>query len=207
MKILLINGSPKPGKSSSELVLNFLQEQIGTHNEYIALKASQAGTPQAIAEAAEGCHAIVVAFPLYVDALPSHLLQFLENAKHCFPAGTALYAVANSGFYEGRQNSLALEILKNYCDSTGLHYHGGLGIGAGEMLSVAPIGKGPLTKIGLSLTTLATGIAQQAAVDISFAEPNFPRFLYILAAHSQWRKSAKSNGLRTKDIYRKYSHL
>ncbi len=58
---------------------------------------------------------LVFVFPLYVDSIPSQLLQFLiilgerKDLNH----DIMVYCVVNNGFFEGTQNYIAIQQMKN----------------------------------------------------------------------------------------------
>jgi hypothetical protein len=83
--------------------------------------------------------ALVIALPVYVDGVPASVLHFLEKAEYFIKENNCnfkLYVISNCGFYEGRQCKHLLNIMQNFCRAAGLTWAGGIGIGAGEMLSV-----------------------------------------------------------------------
>ncbi|MCL2253350.1 MAG: hypothetical protein FWC09_02815 [Lachnospiraceae bacterium] len=205
MKILLINGSPKSSISSSELLINALSEQLGSSNEYVTIRAMGL-SKQEFLDGFTGVDAAVVVFPLYVDGIPSHLLRLLyeskDELKHIAP-NVVIYAIANNGFYEGEQNTLALNMMRHFCNSADVQWGQGLGIGAGGMLSAAPIGAGPLKNIGAALKSFSHNINNKISKDNLFAQPNFPKLLYKLCVHLVWRQSARNNGLKRKDLYKR----
>ena len=95
---------------------------------------------------------LVFVFPLYVDSIPSQLLQFLiilgelKDLNH----DMMVYCVVNNGFFEGTQNYIAIQQMKNWCAAANLKWGQGVGIGAGEMLpfiSDVPLKHGPNKKI------------------------------------------------------------
>ncbi|HAW69762.1 MAG TPA: hypothetical protein DHD79_09105, partial [Firmicutes bacterium] len=79
------------------------------------------------------CDTLVFAFPLYVDGIPSHLLSCLSQMEgYLKPLASKemrVYAIVNCGFYEGRQNQHALDMMQNWCAKTRLIWGHGLGIG------------------------------------------------------------------------------
>jgi hypothetical protein len=161
---------------------------------------------------AEICHMdkLIFAFPLYIDAVPSHLFRMLVNLegylKKEMKGEIFVYALVNNGFYEGEQNHIAFEIIDNWCKRCGLHFGEGIGHGAGEMLGIVqniPVGKGPLTNLGLAMKSLVNSINTQSGGETALKNPNFPHFLWRLSAHAYWRSQAKKNGLKIKDITRK----
>ncbi|MCE5234966.1 MAG: hypothetical protein ABFC62_06900 [Clostridiaceae bacterium] len=205
MNIALINASPKRGDSASKTVLQALQTSLA--DAEITWYDSASGDAPALLCAVHGSDAIVFAFPLYVDGIPASLLRQLE--KICPSIAQAapqakVYALVNNGFYDGCQNALALEMMRHFTQEAGLAWGQGVGIGAGGMMHSAPVGAGPLTRLGEKLNALADTILQgRSAENITF-NPNFPRFLYMQAAHMGWRLQAEKNGLKRRELYKRY---
>ncbi|MDR1438701.1 MAG: hypothetical protein LBJ10_01410 [Clostridiales bacterium] len=198
-----------PSSTSGNIPSNISSSTPGNIPSHISSHISDARIPDgegpntAILAAMRGCDALVLAFPLYVDGLPSHVVRFLDGWRQEIGAacgGAKVYALANNGFYEARQNSLALAMLGRFCERAGLGWGMGAGIGAGGMIGAAPIGRGPLAKLGEALDGMARKIAGLQSADSVYAEPNFPRFLYILAAHVGWRKQGRANGLSPRQL-------
>ena len=77
MKIALINGSPKRKDSASGLILKELQGLIPSENEIINLHFTKKQPVSSDLELLQDCSIMDLAFPLYVDSLPSHLLSCL----------------------------------------------------------------------------------------------------------------------------------
>ena len=106
--------------------------------------------------------------------------NFKDNLK-----GVNVYVIANCGFYEGKQNKIALNIMKCWCKKMNIKLAQGIGIGAGEMmggLRNVPMGKGPNTNLGLALDNLAKNINENKSGDDIFTTPSmFPRFAFRLA--------------------------
>jgi hypothetical protein len=214
MNIALINGSSKTGaKSNSGILLDFLKRKLEPQNrifEYnIARKPLENGQ---IAELC-GMDTVVLGFPLYCDAPPSHLLQMMVQTEDYVRSNTArkadicLYAVANNGFYEGKQNRIALDIVKNWCGRIGFNYGQGIGQGAGEMLAYienVPLGRGPLKNLGKALDELTKNIQNRQRGENIFISPNFPYICWkFMATNVFWNSQAKKNGLKKKDIMRR----
>lgn len=211
MKIALINGSPKIKNSASSCLLSelktFLEHDNNTISEYYFRKP-QLSTKE-MEQLAE-CNVLVFAFPLYVDGIPSHLLNCLIQMERFFSIikekDIIVYSLVNCGFYEGHQNALAIEIMKNWCEKTELKWGQGIGIGAGGMITSlkdVPIGQGPKKNLGLAFEKLTNNILRHESGDDIFITANLPRIIYKFAAEMGWRKSIKANGLRRKDLFLK----
>lgn len=211
MKIAMINGSPKPGKSNSDIMLKILDPLINTGNEITYFNMNKRPlTPEQYSELCR-MDTLIIAFPLYVDGIPSHLLRMLVTLEAYMRAEREkeiyVYAILNNGFFEGQQNHIALEIIKNWCIRSGLHFGQGLGQGAGEMMDFIekiPLGQGPLKNLGRAMENLANNIHSRTTDESKLFSPNFPRFAWRFAAtHSFWNATAKKNGLKKKDIKRR----
>lgn len=50
-----------------------------------------------------------------------------------------MYAIANNGFIEGKQNEPLMQLMENFCRRAGLTWGGGVGIGGGVMLNATRI--------------------------------------------------------------------
>ena len=206
MKIMMIDGSPKVSKSNSEYFLNILSDFIES-KDIVKYKLSKKVDYEDIIKEINTIDTLVFAFPLYVDSLPSHVLEFLimleENFKDNLK-GVNVYVIANCGFYEGKQNKIALNIMKCWCTKMNIKWAQGIGIGAGEMmggLRNVPMGKGPNTNLGLALDNLAKNINENKSGDDIFTTPSmFPRFAFRLAANRFWISKANRNGLKKRDL-------
>jgi multimeric flavodoxin WrbA len=203
MKIAVINGSPKIKNSASENISRFIIQRLGTEPD-IGVCSAMSMRRDEIIGMIDGSKAIVFVFPLYVDGIPSHLLRFLVDSQAQIAEaapGSTLYSIINCGFYEARQTSLAIDMMKSFCQQSGLRWGEALGIGGGGMLSSMRIGRGPTRKIGQALDLLAKNILELKTAENSLVEPGIPRFIYILAAHLGWKMQAKKNGLKVKQLY------
>lgn len=209
MKIALINASPKIRESASGCALHALKTFLDNNDTIISEYSFN--KPQLSAEDIEplaACNALVFAFPLYVDGVPSHLLNCLIQLETFFSTikdkDILVYSIVNNGFYEGRQNALAIEIMENWSIKAGLKWGQGLGIGAGGMLPMlknVPIGQGPMKSLGTALKQLAHNILRSTSEDSHYITANFPRLLYKLGAEMGWRQTIKANGLKSKDLF------
>lgn len=210
MNIAMINGSPKLRKSNSDLLLKTLEPLISTGHEITHYNINKKPlTPGQYSELC-GMDILIIAFPLYVDGVPSHLFRMLvtleEYMKTRREKDIYVYTLMNNGFFEGKQNHIALEIIQNWCIRSGLIFGQGLGQGAYEMMDFiekVPLGTGPLKNLGKAMESLAHNVQSQSKDESMLFSPNFPRFAWKFAAtHSFWNATAKKNGLKKKDIRR-----
>jgi multimeric flavodoxin WrbA len=209
MKIALINGSPKIKDSASGFILQELKALLENHSNMISeyyFRKTQLSTKEM--EELMEFDVLVFAFPLYVDGVPSHLLNCLTELERFLNPikenKIKVYSLVNCGFYEGHQNKLAIEIMENWCTKAGLKWGQGVGIGAGGMvpsLKSVPIGHGPKKNLEKAQKQLANNILKCNSEENIFITANFPRIAYKLAGEMGWRKSIRGNGLKRKDLF------
>lgn len=205
MKIAVINGSPKKSDSASTTLLKDLKTCFPKEISFIDYDLRVSTMSPDIIEEFNQFDALVFAFPLYVDGIPSHLLSCLCEIETYGIENKAIhvYAIANCGFYEGKQNRNALHIMQNWCEKAGLIWGQGIGVGGGGALSSlgkVPLGKGPKKNLGTAFNQLATHILAGTSDDNIYLSINFPRFLYKWAGQLGWRQSIKANKLKVKDL-------
>lgn len=136
MNLLILNASPKKKGGASRFFSGVLRRMLpGVHTKTLSLH--NRGDFKKALEQLSGVDAVCFSLPLYVDGLPSHLVEFLKIAEeHCktHRCQFRVYGLLNNGFVEGRQNKPALHMLQAWCERSGLTWGGGVGIGGGVML-------------------------------------------------------------------------
>lgn len=140
MKTVMINASPKKKMSVSSYFLSLQRLFIG--GTVTREKLRSQGDHQRILEALSDADAVVFGLPLYVDGIPSHVLQFLKKMEqycHEHKISLKVYVISNGGFIEGNQNRVLMQIFEHFCERAGLVWGGGIGIGGGVMLNVMRI--------------------------------------------------------------------
>lgn len=115
MKIIMICGSPRPVKSTSQYLLDVLSKRLGGENEILLCRAvgTKANARQVVLDNIEDTDAIVLAFPLYVDGIPGSLLQVLRDIEMQMKGqkvNCRLYVIVNNGFYDAGQNKIAIDM-------------------------------------------------------------------------------------------------
>jgi multimeric flavodoxin WrbA len=207
IKIALINGSPKVKTSASQYILKTLKTLLKDEDEIVEHQFRTDKISNATLEELVQCDVLVFAFPLYVDGVPSHLINCLYEMEGYFNRNLTkkitVYSLVNSGFYEGQQNAIALETIKNWCHKSKVNWGQGTGIGGGGMLASmenVPQGKGPTKDLWEAFKAVAMNISVGATAEDVYVSPNFPRFAYKFGAEMGWRQKIKANGLRVKDL-------
>ena len=207
MKISIINGSPKAVKSNSEILGNYILSLL-KDNEIKKYYSISFKLNDKIKSEIYNSDVLVFLFPLYVDGLPSNLLKLLvelEKEKVVNPE-TSVYCVVNNGFYEGKQNRLAILQMKNWCEKVKAKWGQGIGIGAGELLPYLKkytLGQGPLKNLENALTKFSSNILTLKSEKDIYINPNWLRSLYFLQGSISWILKARKNNLRIRELFRK----
>lgn len=210
----MVCASPKARASASAALLRMLCGHL-TKTQVTELFWSNDKLTEDEIERLGGCKTLVLAFPLYVDCLPSHLLRCLEQLRQLASDGRVrlpqrVYAIVNNGFYEATQNIPAIEVIRLWCRRMGITFAGGLAVGCGGMVASvyrAAGANGPLKRIDEQLGRLAENIEEihngQAGYrqgKIVTVQPGFPRILYKMMAEAGWRDAARKNGLKVREL-------
>ena len=174
-RVLLLVGSPKTRSASTSGVLGGhllgdLQARGWTADTLVLKPAIQGSAGQErLFRAVDEADLVLLAFPLYIDALP-YLTTLALELLACRPmSGKGLAVLVNSGFPEARQNHLAAAMCARFAAGAGMAWAGSLAMGAGEALSsgepLAPrhgVGRPPvghvIKALDLSAEALAAGL-------------------------------------------------
>ena len=210
MEINIINGSQKTGESNTECILERLKEII---NQAHKINIFNCGLKQLTNEMYNkiiSADVIVLMFPLFVHSTPSNTLKVLIELENILEnqqkKNLIIYTIVNNGFFEGKQNNIAFEIIKNWCDRTGVKFGGGIGQGAGEMIARTkhlPKDKDLFKNLTCALQTMVKNIEIKQPMEIKYLSPKFPRFLWRYMGVRNWNNMAKNNGLNKKDILKR----
>ena len=207
MKIGIINGSPRGKKSNSEILINYLYSLLEGHkiNKYYSFFNK---IDSEIKSEIHNADVLIFVFPLYVDSIPSHLLDTIVKFEEekIINSKTKIYCIVNNGFFEGKQNQLAILQMKNWCKKIGAEWGQGVGIGAGEILSYlekVPLGKGPLKNLGKALNQLSNNIKTLNSDNEIYINPNWSRLLYWIQGTISWIIKARKNRLKIRDLFEK----
>ena len=157
MRILFLTASPKRRGGASRYFARMLRFFLPSAQKTMLPLRNRRDFAKALAALRE-TDALCLCFPLYVDSLPSHTVEFLAAAEgYCrnHACHFRVYALSNNGFLEGWQNRPALRMVRAWCERTGMVYSGGMGIGGGTMLRVLGIVYPILFLLGLVQIALA----------------------------------------------------
>ena len=207
MKIIIINGSPKTVKSNSEILGNYLFPLLKENNikKYYSIYFQLNGKTK---NEIYNSDVLIFIFPLYVDGIPSNLLKLLIKfeKENVIRPKTKIYCIVNNGFYEGKQNFLALLHMKNWCKKVNAKWGQGIGIGSGELLPYLKkfkLGQGPLKNLEKILNRLSRNILTLNSDKNIYINPNWPKSLYFIQGSFSWILKARKNNLKIRELFKK----
>ena len=207
MKISIVNGSPKAIKSNSEILGNYLSSLL-KENEIKEYYSIYARLDDKIKNEIHNSDILIFLFPLHVDGIPSNLLKLLVKFEEekVIKSETKIYCIANNGFYEGKQNRLAILQMKNWCEKVKANWGQGIGVGAGELLPYLKkykLGQGPLKNLGNVLDEFSSNILTLKSDKDIYVNPNWLKSLYFFQGTISWILKGRKNNLRVRELFRK----
>ena len=219
-RALLLVGSPRGLASTSESLGTYLLRRLKEHGfetekTYATVCVSSDRNREILLKLVNSSDLLILAFPLYVDSLPSRLIATLEliadhKRTENAPMRQRLLAIVNSGFPETRQNDTALGICRRFAKEAGIEWAGGLALGGGPMIAGRPLSKvgGPVRNVMKALDLTASAIAEdepvpKEAIDL-MTKPILPSWLYVWMANRGWNHQLKEYGTRPRLYDRPY---
>ena len=207
MKIIIINGSPKTVKSNSEILGNYLFPLLKENNikKYYSIYFQLNDKTK---NEIYNSNVLIFIFPLYVDGIPSNLLKLLVKfeKENVIRPETKIYCIVNNGFYEGKQNFLALLHMKNWCKKVNAKWGQGIGIGSGELLPYLKkfkLGQGPLKNLEKILNRFSRNILTLNSDKNFYINPNWLKSLYFIQGSISWILKARKNNLKIRELFKK----
>ena len=206
-RTVLLIASMRGARANSAKLARELEKLLPQESETVLL-GKHLRDLDGLAAALADAEKIVFCTPLYVDGLPSQLIRLMERMEQTARGGRKIYLLANMGLYESRQLRSLFEAVRQFCTVTGDAWCGGLGLSAGELVGVlmehVPFRLGTTRRMALGMARLAEAVAAGERMPALFAEPwAFPRSLFIGIANESWKRTAKANGLRPAELYRR----
>ena len=227
-RALLIVGSPKIKSPSTSGVLGgYLLEQLGERGWQTESRTLTAGLRREkgrrdLLSSLDRADLVLLAFPLYIDALPFLVTKALETIAAHGPLAhegppQRLFVLANNGFPEAHQNTLALAICHQFAVQWGMKWAGGLSMGAGEALSSGqsltsknrsgPPVKHVIQALDKTAVALAEGqpLPPEAATMIARSPiPLLPfaawRWIFVKAGTRHWNRRGAAHGISPKGM-------
>lgn len=207
-KICFINGSPR-GKAScskilTQVVLDMLdKEKVQVYN-LEATESMRTKKSEEDFKLLKEMNSIIFVFPLYIDAIPSNLLEYMNAFEEYIiseklKVDINIYAIINNGFIEGSQNINALKIMCHYAKAIGCSFKFGIGIGAGEFIretmEVIPLKSRLKLKVYNALLKMAMEIENPTEKEskILMTNPSMPKTIFMLVANKHWLRGSNNS--------------
>jgi hypothetical protein len=143
---------------------------------------------------------LVLSFPLYADGIPARLKEALMQIVAGEPGPKYCAALVQCGFLESAHNDTAIEMCRLFARDAGFVWLGGLGRGAGGMLSAKPLEQAPqpmrATREALDRAAelLSRGEPFSDEVRQVFRSQPLPRWLYAGASEIGFLLQLLRNG-------------
>ena len=192
---ILLVGSPKglarsTGSRRGAVLLDALQDR-GWSQEKVHLFSnlrSEEGRAH-LAEKVAGADLVILAAPLYVDSLPSPVIEALEllhAERAALGKPKRFVAFLNCGFPEASHNATATDICRLFAEAMGWTWAGSLSMGGtgttGTLLQRVMTGAAEALAGG--------GPVPEGSVTLA-AQPRMKTWLYILGGNIMWRRLAR----------------
>jgi multimeric flavodoxin WrbA len=213
-RVLLLTGSPRGKKSTSQALGGFLLDRLeerGVATETVRLYAVQKSLERRamLLHHVDQADLVVLAFPVYVDALPAPVIASLEriafHRRQTPPRSQRFVALSNCGFPEPAHTETSLAICAQFAREAGFAWAGGLGLGGGEgLVHGTPLeelgGRAARLRKALDLTaaSLATGGPVPAEAEALLVRPAIPPWLYRMVGYLSWHRAGRRNGVSLK---------
>ncbi len=207
-RTVLLIGSMRSERGNSAKLAAELNSLLDDEAEILPIK-DYLGKTNELCSVLENAEKIVLCTPLYVDGLPAQVIRFMEDAeRHLSRVPRKVYVLANMGLYESSQMANLFATVRQWCGKMNQDYCGGLGISAGELIGTLmdyiPFRHGPSRNASAGMFRLSDAVRRGTRLEVISAEPFcFPRFLYIMIANLNWNRTARINGIRPADLYRR----
>ncbi|WP_026476578.1 hypothetical protein [Alkaliphilus transvaalensis] len=209
MQIAILDGTPKFKESRSGYLINHMENLLGGNNECHQLKLIRKSQWQQYYKTIDESEVILLVAPLYVDGLPSHVLDFMYHyEKYLKDEGKTpnlvMYTIINCGFYEGIQNKIAIEIVNNWCNKIGITKGGGIGIGAGTLLATdkpIPFTAASRKTLKEELQKFKELIEVKGTKDDLYLNPQMSRSKCMRLSDMYWYFCGFANRLTPKKLY------
>ena len=210
-KICFVNGSPRGNNSASKRIIGKVTEMIDKQmteiQEICVVESLRNNTMEKDFALMGKMDSIIFVFPLYIDAIPSNLLEYMYEFDEYLTSHPQsndyipprVYSIINNGFIEGSQNVNALRIMCHYSVRIGYNWRFGIGIGAGEFISetmeVIPLKSRLKRNIYDALVKLTTELesGEIKQHDNIMTNPSMPKFLFKFVGNRHWIAEAKSS--------------
>jgi NAD(P)H-dependent FMN reductase len=210
MRAVVLIGSPKKGGSTSRSLAEHLA--IGLRKGDVDVRTyhvqESMTDPSKLREVIDACHdvdLILVSVPLYVDSLPSEVVNWMETMGRKgteIKKGARFLAMIQCGHPDVDQTSVAVDILRNFSDQMGYEWVGALRMPMGPIIDGRSLSEArgaarhAVNALNLIAEALANGKQMPVEAFLEMQTRPVPVFLYLMMANRMWKRRAKEHGMR-----------
>lgn len=186
-ELMIVNGSPRAPRSHSKRYAELFSASYPGSTIYENITPNN---HQDLCDRMGEVSRLLVVFPLYADAIPVPLLNFLKFLEAHPPRQKPTVSVLiNCGFLEPEQNEVAVRMMRIFCRKNQYPFGSVLMIGSGEAILDTPF------------RVLAAGKIRRFAHSVALGDPRtfqitmpLPKGLFVRAAGSYWEQYGKKYG-------------
>ncbi|MCH1962370.1 hypothetical protein P5F04_07420 [Clostridium perfringens] len=187
-KVIIINGSPRAPRSNSkeygEIFSSYYKGQADTFN---ITKNNHKEICSKIGDYTD----ILLVFPLYADALPVTMLNFLKVLEENPPKNKPkVNVIVNCGFIEPEQNNVCIDMVKLFCKQNTYEFNSVLSIGGGEAILGTPF----KIFVKWKIKKIAKAIYNNTSENLRVTMP-ISKNMYLKASTNYWINYGKRNGI------------
>lgn len=187
-RVMILNGSPRAPRSNSKRYAELFSSYCKTDTEYFDItKSNHLELCSKISDFSQ----LLFVFPLYADAIPVPLLNFLKSLEAHPPQNRPMVSVlVNCGFLEPRQNEIAVQMMRLFCKRNQYPFGSVLTIGSGEAILDSPFRFLVARKIRSLADSVARGDHRVLRVTMPLTKK-----MFITASTQYWLNYGKKYGV------------
>lgn len=186
--LLILNGSPRAPRSHSKHYAQMFSANYPGTTEYFDITKTN---HQALCGKVGEYSKLLFVFPLYADAIPVSLLNFLKALEVQPPEKKPVVSVLiNCGFLEPQQNDVAIEMMRLFCRQNQYPFGAVLKIGSGEAILDSPF----RFLVARKIRRFADVVARGEHVTLQVTMP-LPKKIFAAAAETYWKNYGRKHGV------------
>lgn len=184
---MILNASPRAPKSNSKRYAQLFSAHSKTPVDYFNLsKTNHKELSSNMGKYSD----VVLVFPLYADAIPVTLLNFLKVLEENPPEKKpTLSVIINCGFLEYQQNEIATQMIALFCNQNQYSQGSILKIGSGEAILDSPF----RFLVERKIKKFSNSISQKLYHNFQVTMP-LPKKLFVRASTQYWTNYGKKYG-------------
>lgn len=185
--IIILNGSPRAARSNSKRYAGLFSRYFPGTTAYFDITKNN---HQELCARIGGFSNLLLVFPLYADAVPVTLLNFLKSLEGAPPQNRPTVSVLiNCGFLEPHQNDIAVQMVRLFCKRNRYPFGSVLKIGSGEAILDSPFWILAARKI----KRFSRAVAREEHRTLQITMPLTKR-LFVRASTQYWRQYGEKYG-------------